>query len=122
MGTSLANIIALGKTEWALGILPIRLGYWQQILADELTTEPFIEVGYYPSSFIHIGNRVNLKLAEMMNVSFLLGYVSGNSSNAFGEDITRELGYPVSFSKPYFGISIGIVDRIFIPEELRYNK
>jgi hypothetical protein len=123
-GTSLLNLIVLGRDEYAIGILPLRLGYWQTILQDELTTEPFIEYNYYPSSAFHIGNRVNLRISEGFNVSFIIGFVTGSALNAdrFGSDITSRIGNPNSFSRPYIGINISAFDRIFFPEHLRYFK
>jgi hypothetical protein len=123
VGTSLFNLVALGMNQWGAGMLPLRVGFWQTILADELSTEPFLELNYYPSSFIHIGNRVNLRLNSSMNLNFTLGFASGNGdSHKFGIDITDQFGAQQSFSKVYFGIGLGIGDRIFFPEEVRYNK
>ena len=122
LGTSLASVLVFGKEEWGMGVLPVRFGYWQVILADELITEPFIEFSYYPSSIVNIANRVNLKLSEWLNINLVLGYAVGNTSNGFGNDIINELGKPKEFSRPYFGITLGITDRIFNPRDLRYNK
>ncbi|MDQ1265741.1 MAG: hypothetical protein QG635_893 [Bacteroidota bacterium] len=124
VGTSLINAIALGKREYGIGILPIRIGFWQTVLADELTTEPFVEYNYYPSSFYHIGNRLNFRVSSMFNVSVILGYAAGNTFEGIGNRITDdlELGLPGDFSGGYIGISMGLFDRIFFPEYLRYNE
>jgi hypothetical protein len=122
VGTSLANMIALGKNEWGIGILPIRLGYFQTVLADELSTEPFFEFNYYPSQYIHIGNKINLRLTEVLNLGIVLGYASGKTDLKLGSDVSSEFSRVSNFSRPYLGITIGIVDRIFYPEDLRYNK
>ncbi len=121
-GTSLLNFVGLGDGKWGLGVLPVRLGYWQTVLADELSTEPFFELNYYPSSFIHIGNRLNLKLNDMFNLSFLLGFASGDKINARSSFLAGNFGESSRFSGAYVGFGIGIDDRIFLPEELRYNK
>ncbi len=121
-GTSLINLMILGQNEWGLGILPIRIGYWQSILTDNLTTEPFIEYNYYPSSFFNIGNRVNLALSQDINISFLIGYASGSTTLGFGKDLTDEFGLPGDFSRLYFGLSFNFADRIFTSKQLRYNK
>jgi hypothetical protein len=121
-GTALANLVVLGNREWGLGVLPIRVGYWQTILDDELTTEPFIEYNYYPSTFFHIGNKLNLKISEQVSISVILGYASGSASNKYGRDVADQFGLPGDFSRGYFGISIGGWDRIFYPGELRYNR
>ncbi len=122
-GTSLFNLIVLGDNEWGMGVLPIRLGYWQDLIQDELTTEPFIEFNYYPSTFIHIGNKINLKVSNEINMGLTLGYVSGSTDIEFGND-TRDLFGRIksTMSNFYIGISFGFIDRIFLPSELRYNK
>lgn len=128
-GTSLINLMVMGQKEWGLGILPIRIGYFQTLLSDELSVEPFIEYNYYPSNFFNIGGRVNLVLNKLeegesgfINVSLLLGYASGSTDLGFGKDIVDAIGLPGSFSRAYVGLSIGLMDRIFFPEQLRYNK
>jgi len=121
-GTSLMNMMVLGRKEWGIGILPLRLGYWQTVLADELSIEPFIEYNYYPSNFFHAGARLNLRVATLLNIGIVAGYASGSSNKAFGNDLTNALGAAQSFSRPYVGISLGFFDRIFFPEEIRYNK
>lgn len=127
LGTSLFNGMIFGLRDFGFGILPFRLGYWHVILPDELSIEPFVEYNYYPSSFIHLGNRFNLKISESFNFSLVLGYVSGNNERflkSLGSDIREIIDFtPYSnFSRYYLGVSIGIIDRIFQPEELRYNK
>ena len=122
IGTSLLNLLVLGQNELGLGILPIRFGYLQTIIADELSTEPFIESNYYPSSFIHIGNRFNLRLSDLLSFGIVIGYASGNTSNNLGSDIRDLAGTAGKISRAYIGVSFGIGDRIFYPEEIRYNK
>jgi len=122
LGTSLANLVILGRNAWGIGILPFRLGYWQTILSDELSTEPFIEFNYYPSQFFHIGNRFNLRISNFLNLGLIVGYAAGSSVNAFGNDITSQFGLTSKFARPYIGFSLGFGDRIFFPEELYYNK
>lgn len=122
VGTSLVNMIALGPKEWGMGILPIRIGYFTTILADELTTEPFFEYNYYPSNYFHVGNKLNLRISEMMNIGFIIGYASGSTEIYLGNRFNEYFTSKSSFSRPYIGLNIGINDRIFFPEELRYNK
>ncbi|HEX3072902.1 MAG TPA: hypothetical protein VHP30_04740 [Ignavibacteriales bacterium] len=122
-GTSLANFIMLGQGEYGLGILPFRIGLWQPVIEDDLTTEPFIEFSYYPSKVFHIGNRLNLKISDLINLSLVLGYINGKTANeTFIPDFTSDYGKEGSFSRPYIGINIGMSSRIFFPSELRYNK
>ena len=128
-GTSLLNLLVLGQNEWGMGVLPIRIGYFQTVLMDELSVEPFIEYNYYPSSFFNIGGRLNLVVSKseegesgFINISLLFGFASGSTDLGFGSDIVDAIGLPGEFSRTYMGLSIGIADRIFFPEQLRYNK
>ncbi len=125
VGTSLFNLIVFGLRDLGMGVLPFRFGYWQVILPDELSVEPFIEYNYYPSTFVHFGGRLNLKISETFNISLILGYVSGNN-NRFVEENTNndfiDFTPYTSFSRYYVGISLGLLDRIFQPEEIRYNR
>lgn len=120
-GTSLFNLIGVGYNEWGVGILPIRVGYWQTVLSDELSLDPFIEYSYYPSSIFHLGSRLNLRIGEQFNIGFMLGYVSGSTSNNLGKTFYDMYEKPLSFSRVYAGISVGMFDRIFFPQELRYK-
>jgi hypothetical protein len=121
-GTSLFNLIVLGDNEWGMGVLPIRIGYWQDLIQDELTTEPFIEFNYYPSTFIHLGNKINLKISNEINFGLTLGYVNGSTDIKFGNAASDLFGISSSMNNFYIGINFGIVDRIFTTSELRYNK
>lgn len=124
IGTSLLDILILGRKEWAIGILPIRVGYFQTLVPDELTTEPFIEYNYSPSSYFNIGNRINMRLSDRQSVSFVFGYASGSMGikNLVGGSLVSLFGASDSFSNYYFGVGINLYDNIFFPEQLRYNK
>ena len=121
-GLSLANIISLSANSWGFSMLPVTAGYWQTIIPDELSTTPFVEFGFYPTSYFHIGNRVNLVLTDKINVGFVLGYVSGSSGDNLGQDLQDVFGPPGDISQFYLGISLGLGDRIFYPQDIRYNK
>ncbi len=122
VGTALINVVYLGDGKGGFGILPVRVGYWHTLLPDELSVEPFIEYNYFPSSFIHMGGRLNLAVSKSLSVSAAAGFASGSTSNSIASDITNEIGNPTSFSGFYLGIGFGLSDRIFFPEELRYNR
>ena len=122
IGTSLCNLLAFSKNQWGFGVLPVRMGFFQTVLSDELSAEPFVEYNYYPSAFFHVGARVNLRMSDMVNIGVVAGYASGQTKNGFGSDVYNRLGVPGKFSGGYAGFSIGIADRIFFPEELRFNK
>lgn len=135
-GTSLFNLIVAGSNgktilnnkkvsmlAMGFGVLPIRIGYWQPVLPDELSFEPYIEYSYYPSTIFQFGARLNLFLQQRFNVSLHAAYVSSGgfdtSTGFFKETFGQSIG---EFSTFIFGISFGIQDRIFAPEELRYNR
>jgi hypothetical protein len=122
-GTSLFNILVLGKDKYGVGILPLRVGYWQTILENELTVEPFIEYNYYPSSFVNLAAKLNLKTSLDVNLHATLGYVNGNtvSGSIIPPDILGRIGNATSLSGVYFSVGVGINDRIFFPSQLRYN-
>lgn len=124
VGTSLFNIMILGENKFGLGVLPIRVGYWHTLLADELSIEPFIEYNYYPSSFVTLGGKLNLKISNDININANLGYINGNSisSAILPPDILGKIGSAGSLNGAYFGIGLSLYDRIFFPKELRYNK
>lgn len=121
-GTSLFNMLVLGRREWGVGVLPIRVGYWHTLANDELSLEPFIEYNYYPSAMFHAGARMNLKFSDVLNLSVIGGYVSGDSGDIFGEDFVENYGDALSFSRVYIGVSLGVMDQIFFPGQLRYSK
>ncbi len=122
-GTSLINMMVFGQSEWGFGILPIRLGYWLTILPDELTADPFVEYNYYPSAFFQVGSRINFRINQMLNINFLFGLASGNTTReVFNILENSSTGTPGRISTIYFGLGFSLSDRIFFPDELRYNK
>ncbi len=120
-GTTLFNLLILGQDEWGMSILPIRLGYWATLVKDELSAEPFIEYNYYPSSFFHIGGRVNMRIGEDYSISFIVGLASGSTDSGVERNLEAQFGIPGNLSDAYFGVSFNFLDRIFFPEELRYG-
>ncbi len=134
-GTELFNLVVVGGTKVkvfnqtiqstaiGLGILPIRVGYWQPVLNDELSFEPFVEYSYYPNNMFQIGARLNLFATRSLNVALNAGYITSDgfdtSSGFFQEAFGSSLG---AFSTVYVGISVGLFDRIFFEDELRYNR
>jgi hypothetical protein len=121
-GTALLNIQVLGSEAYGMGILPLRIGYWQTLIQDELSLEPFAEYNYYPSHFFNLGARLNLKIAEQLNMSLTGGYSAGNPGEELGAWFTDNFGQPNDFAVIYFGVSLGAFDKIFFPEDLRYNR
>ena len=119
-GVSLANLLVMGQNKWGLAVMPLRFGYWALLLKHELSTEPFIEAGFYPTAYFHIGNRLNLRFTNMLNIGLVFGYVVGSTNVDFGKDVTNLFGTTGDMSQFYVGISVGLLDRIFNSQELRY--
>ncbi len=122
LGTSLFNIMVLGENAFAMAVLPIRAGYWAVLIDDELSAEPFIEYGYYPSKILNLGCKINLVISESINLGLVAGYVNGSNDNNLPAELTNNYGITTSFSNFYLGLNFGIIDRIFFPHQLRYNK
>lgn len=124
VGTSLATFVALGQQEFALGILPLRVGYVWQPTASRFTVEPFVEVGYAPSTFVQVAAKASLPVSDQLSLMVTAGYISGETIDT---DIVRRRG-PITLTNPtafqgfYLGIGASIFDRIFRRDELRYGK
>ena len=127
IGTSLLNVMFLGGISGGIGIIPIRVGWMQQILKDELFVDPFIEYNYYPSRFYNIGAKITLGFPRTgkFNGSLILGYASGDpiggidvglgGASGVLEDLTK-------FSNFYIGIEIGLYEKIFQSKDLKHNR
>ncbi len=118
-GTSLFKLIVVGDNNWTTSVLPIRVGYWTTILQDELTATPFLEIGYYPNYYFNLGGEFNLRISDMLDVGLKGGFISGEADKF---EIFKSDSKTFNYSKFYFGISFRIIDRIFFPKELRYNR
>ncbi|MFN8358791.1 MAG: hypothetical protein U0264_02650 [Candidatus Kapaibacterium sp.] len=120
--TSFMNIVSLGQNQFGAGILPVRLGYFYPLNDNELSVEPFIEYNYYPSNFVHLGGKFNLKMGELANFYVQAGWVNGSTSRLIDEILAKHLGVSPSLSGFYLGLGIGVLDKIFTSKELRYNR
>ncbi|MDP4219382.1 MAG: hypothetical protein Q8916_11660 [Bacteroidota bacterium] len=116
-GTSLFKFFALGYYQAVMSVLPLRVGYRQYLIAEDLTAEPFLEVNYYPSSFVNLGGRLRLNTFHDMTVGLIVGYASG-STGAFYPRIFISQGSKVnsSINSFYVGISFSPKDRLNTPE------
>lgn len=124
VGTSLATFVALGRQEFALGILPLRVGYVWQPTESRFTVEPFVELGYAPSTFVQLAAKASLPVSDQLSLMITAGYVSGETLDA---NVIRRRG-PINLDNPtafrgfYVGIGASIFDRLFSRNELRYGK
>ena len=99
----------------------MRIGYWQPVLRDELTVEPFVEYSYYPSTMTHLGARLNLLMTSLLNVGVSVGYISSSGLDTSGEFFRNTFGSGIgAFSTAYAGVTISLIDRIFLEQQLRY--
>ena len=116
-GTSLFKFFALGYSQAMFSVLPLRFGYREYLIANDLTIEPYIEANYYPSSFINIAARLRLNTFRDVTVGLTAGYASG-STGAFYPKILISSGSVIhqTFNSFYLGISIGLKDRLNTPE------
>lgn len=121
-GSSLISIFSAGLSEYAISILPIRIGYFYNITPRELNLEPFLELGYYPMYSVNLGAKLSLRVNEIFNLGLNAGYISGSHDINLGKDIENNLGLSTDFSRFYLGFSFSIYDRIFDKSELRYFK
>lgn len=120
-GVSLIKFGNYAEGEYALGVLPLRIGYWQTLIPDDLTLEPFIEWAYYPARYVDLGARLNLNIIEKFVLSFTLGFAGGEALTLYPH-LEPNNGNPFkSFSHLYMGLSFSLWDRIFYPSQLRYN-
>jgi hypothetical protein len=116
-GTSLFKFFALGYNQAVLSVLPLRFGYRQYLIAEDLTLEPFIEANYYPSSFINLGGRLRLNTFHDMTVGFVFGYANGSTGAFYNKALIHQgSGIPASIASFYFGISFSPKDRLNTPE------
>ncbi|MCO5252694.1 MAG: hypothetical protein M9949_14910 [Candidatus Kapabacteria bacterium] len=121
-GTSLMNFMVTGLDQYAIAVLPLKFGYWQVLIDDELSAEPSIEVGYYPSGYINLNNKVNLRISETLNINLNFGYINCFDNSNLGDNIAMAYGKSLTFSNFYIGFGVSFMDRIFFPSELRYNR
>ncbi|HWF44712.1 MAG TPA: hypothetical protein VG537_08720 [Candidatus Kapabacteria bacterium] len=119
-GTSLLNWMPLGFAQQGFGILPVRVGYRQYIIAEDLMLEPFFEYNYYPSSFINAGARLKLDTYTGENIGITLGYASGNPGN-FAPQAFNTAGASslLNFSTAYLGVTVYLGDWNWSPEKIR---
>jgi hypothetical protein len=118
-GTSLLNFMMPGFIHQGLGVLPVRFGYRQYIMAEDLMIEPFFEYNYYPSSFFNAGARIKLDTKTTENFGITFGYTSG-SPGAFLATSVNTSGAEdlLSWSTAYLGVSIYLGDWNHTPEQV----
>jgi hypothetical protein len=116
-GTSLMKFFALGYNQAVLSVLPLRFGYRQYLIAQDLTLEPFLEMNYYPSSFVNLAARLRLNTFHDITFGIIFGYAYG-STGAFYNKLLIQQGSAIqgSISSFYLGLSFSPKDRLNTPE------
>lgn len=127
VGTSLLNVQAFGSKEIGIGVLPIRVGWWQVLLKDEFIVDPFIEYNYFPSSYYNIGARFTLAIPPFNNnnISVILGYTSGKTLGGVDLDNLASFDFIEDFdqfSVLYLTLQFNIQNYLFKSSDLKHNK
>jgi hypothetical protein len=104
-----------------VGILPLRLGYWQELVPGALALDGSAEWLYYPSSVLHLSGRLVLRTSDLTNLFLVAGFASGSVLRAteLDWDILRRSAH---FQGWYIGIGMGLLERIFRRADLWYFR
>ena len=90
-GTSLMSLYLMGLNGNGIGILPLRVGYWYQLLKDELSIDPYIEYGYFPSNYFDLGAKLRLRFSDRFNIALAGGYIGGSTCLLYKFDVADDL-------------------------------
>lgn len=118
LGTSLFNLMLFGNREGGIGVLPVRVGYWQNVFSDDAVLEPFVEYNYYPTNMVHMGAKLAFRVSKQINAFLQAGYSSGSHVAQLQETFNTLRDFDIY----YIGVGIGLYDRIFYKDEVRYEK
>jgi hypothetical protein len=120
-GTALGSIVIMGTDAGGVGILPLRLGYWQELVPGALALDGSAEWLYYPSSVLHLSGRLVLRTSDLTNLFLVAGFASGSVLRATELD-WNILRRSVHFRGWYIGIGMGLLERIFRRADLWYFR
>ncbi len=119
-GTALTSVVILGLNGGALGVLPIRMGYWRELVPAALYADIGAEALYYPSNAVHLSARCLLRLSDIINLFATVGFANGAALR--GSQWTDVLESASHFSGWYIGIGMGIGERLFRQSDLWYYR
>lgn len=120
VGTALASTLILGLDAGGIGILPLRFGYWRELVPAGLYGDASVEVLYYPSNAIHGAARLVLRISDIVNLYTTAGFADGSALRARNWwDILQQA---TAFSGWYIGIGMGIGERLFREADLWYYR
>ncbi len=120
-GTALSSIVIMGTDAGGVGILPLRLGYWQELVPGALALDGSAEWLYHPSSVLHLSGRLVLRTSDLTNLFLVMGFASGSVLRAteLDWDILRQ---SARFQGWYIGIGMGLLERLFRKADLWYFR
>ncbi|GBD07245.1 hypothetical protein HRbin21_01061 [bacterium HR21] len=119
-GTSLATALLMGTDGGAIGILPLRLGYWRELVPAGLYGDLGAEALYYPSSAVALSARLVLRLSEFFTLCAVAGFANGSPLR--GSQWWDLLQEATSFRGWYIGIGAGLGERLFRRDDLWYYR
>jgi len=97
---------------------PIRIGYWQNVISNDAVVEPFLEYNYYPTNMVHMGAKLAFRISKQINAFLQAGYSSGSQIAQLNSTFSMLRDFDIY----YIGLGIGLYDRIFYKDEMRYGK
>lgn len=119
-GTALASILILGLDAGGVGILPLRFGYWRELVPIGLYGDVSAEVFYHPSKALHLSGRLLLRISDIVNLFATAGFADGSALRA--RDWWDILQQATRFSGWYIGIGTGVGERLFRQADLWYYR
>lgn len=119
-GTALTSVVVLGLDAGGIGVLPLRIGYWHELVPAGLYGDIGAEAFYYPSNALHLSGRLILRLSNTVNLFATAGFANGSALR--GRDWWDILQQATRFSGWYIGIGMGFGERLFRAEELWYYR
>lgn len=131
VGTELLNMVFAFRQKqqfedaagFGYGILPLRVGYWIPIRNGAIAFEPMAMYSYFPHSMWQFATRLHINALDWLPLGIEIGYIASTGFRISGGPIADILGQNIlALNVGYFGISIGIAEELFRPDELRYYR
>ncbi|NOY06614.1 MAG: hypothetical protein GXO82_08310 [Chlorobi bacterium] len=115
-GTALFEGLAADSRSghYMFGILPFTLRYRYPLLnyPTPLTIEPFVNIGYFPNTYLNMGGKLHFGSVGGMNLFAHLGFaIAGSSINNDG-DLAN------NYSFGYAGLGISVLDFHYSEDEM----
>jgi hypothetical protein len=88
------------------------------VISDDAVVEPFLEYNYYPTNMVHMGAKLAFRISKQINAFLQAGYSSGSQIAQLNSTFNMLRDFDIY----YIGLGIGLYDRIFYKDEMRYGK